>query len=289
MKKKKIATVNDRPIYQKNLDDMVHIYCQQTGRETVSPAEKKKLMDRIIHNFLLLEEAEVRNLMVTEKQLDQQLEELKKQFKKEEEFYRSLEKNRIDLAAFREEIRKSLLIQMITDQEIKAHLKLTADMLENYYRDNIDKMKTPPMIRARHILVSFEKNSSREEAEKKAGDLYQKLQEGEKFERLAQDHSDCPSAAKGGDLGFFSRGQMVPEFEKAAFGLPRGQAGGPVKTQFGFHIIQVTDVREEATLNYPEAKPYIEKILYQREGHRIMEKLTRQLRKEARVEILQGD
>ena len=87
-------------------------------------------------------------------------------------------------------------------------------------------------VRASHILVKDEK---------KAKDLLAKIKGGESFEELAKKNSLCPSGKKGGDLGYFGRGQMVPEFEKAAFDGKKGDVVGPVKTQFGFHLIKIAD------------------------------------------------
>jgi len=84
-------------------------------------------------------------------------------------------------------------------------------------------------IKARHILVN---------QEHEAQDLIKKLQEGKSFEDLARSFSKCPSSARGGDLGEFGRGRMVPTFEEAAFALEVGQVSGPVRTQFGYHLIQ---------------------------------------------------
>jgi peptidyl-prolyl cis-trans isomerase C len=87
-------------------------------------------------------------------------------------------------------------------------------------------------IRASHILVS-----TRDEAET----VLSELGDGKEFEELARKYSSCPSSANGGDLGFFSKGQMVREFEDAAFSLAEGEVSQPVRTQFGFHIIKVTE------------------------------------------------
>ncbi|MDG6220326.1 MAG: peptidyl-prolyl cis-trans isomerase [Candidatus Thermoplasmatota archaeon] len=87
-------------------------------------------------------------------------------------------------------------------------------------------------VRASHILVK---------TEQKANELHQKLMAGEDFAKLAKLNSDCPSSRNGGDLGLFGKGQMVPEFEKAAFSLEIGQISKPVKTQFGWHLIKVTE------------------------------------------------
>lgn len=89
-------------------------------------------------------------------------------------------------------------------------------------------------VRASHILVA---------SKSEALQIIDKLNSGAKFENLAQKHSSCPSGKKGGDLGFFGRGRMVREFEQAAFKLAPGQISGPVKTQFGYHIIKVTDTK----------------------------------------------
>jgi peptidyl-prolyl cis-trans isomerase C len=89
-------------------------------------------------------------------------------------------------------------------------------------------------VRASHILVK---------TESEAQDIANQLKTGADFKELARTHSDCPSKRKGGDLGYFGRGMMVKEFENAAFNMKRGQVSDPIKTQFGYHIIMVTDTR----------------------------------------------
>lgn len=89
-------------------------------------------------------------------------------------------------------------------------------------------------VKASHILVS---------SINQANDLYAQINSGGSFADLAKKHSTCPSGKKGGDLGFFRRGQMVREFEDAAFGAGKGQVVGPIKTQFGYHLIKVTDAK----------------------------------------------
>ena len=86
-------------------------------------------------------------------------------------------------------------------------------------------------VRASHILVN---------TEQEAKNLLNQIQSGKRFDDLAKQHSQCPSGRQGGDLGFFGRGQMVPEFENAAFSMEPGQVSQPIKTQFGYHLIMVT-------------------------------------------------
>lgn len=89
-------------------------------------------------------------------------------------------------------------------------------------------------VRASHILVN---------TEKEANNLSAQLKSGKKFADLAKQFSSCPSGKAGGDLGFFGKGQMVPEFEKAAFSMKKGETSAPVRTPFGFHLIMVTDTK----------------------------------------------
>ena len=89
-------------------------------------------------------------------------------------------------------------------------------------------------VRASHILVKTETEANK---------LLDKVNSGKDFGQLAQKHSDCPSGRSGGDLGFFTKGKMVKEFETAAFGMEKGQVSKPVKTQFGYHLIKVTEKR----------------------------------------------
>lgn len=89
-------------------------------------------------------------------------------------------------------------------------------------------------VKASHILVKTEDEAKR---------ILEELKKGASFAKLAQEKSECPSKKKGGDLGWFGRGKMVPEFEKAAFALKKGELSGIVKTKFGYHIIKVTDTR----------------------------------------------
>jgi len=147
--------------------------------------------------------------------------------------------------------------------ELKADKLQVSDVpddqaLHELYDEHSDRYVTPEERRARHILVSLPPDAG-EDAERKAREkaesLLARLEKGESFEELAKEASDDPvSASKGGDLGFFSRGVMTPEFEKAAFALEKGGRSGIVKSAFGFHIIEVTDIKPQQTRPFDEVR-----------------------------------
>jgi peptidyl-prolyl cis-trans isomerase D len=147
--------------------------------------------------------------------------------------------------------------------ELKADKLQVSDVpddqaLHALYDEHSDRYVTPEERRARHILVSLPPDAG-EDAERKAREkaesLLARLEKGESFEELAKEASDDPvSASKGGDLGFFSRGVMTPEFETAAFALEKGGRSGIVKSAFGFHIIEVTDIKPQHTRPFDEVR-----------------------------------
>lgn len=147
------------------------------------------------------------------------------------------------------EIRESLMISNYLEKKI-GEPKATDSDAYAFYDENRDRFVRPESVRARHILIADDTDGL-----KTVTDLKRQLDHGAKFDELAKASSiDRGSAARGGDLGYFPRGQMVPEFESAAFSLPAGKISEPVKTQFGYHLILVEDHKPETVVTFEEAR-----------------------------------
>jgi peptidyl-prolyl cis-trans isomerase D len=147
------------------------------------------------------------------------------------------------------------------DQEsLRAKATVTGQQIERYYNDNIQQYSTPQQVRASHILIKTTGKAEEDEtAKKKAEDLLAQIKKGADFAELATKNSqDEGSAVKGGDLDFFGKGAMVPEFDKVAFELAPGQMSDLVKTQYGYHIIKVTDKRAATQKPLAEVRGQIE-------------------------------
>ena len=152
------------------------------------------------------------------------------------------------LEGFKKEMRESAGMQLRDQalrEEVIGDLQPTDDELEAYLEKNISKYDAPEEIRASHILVDDEET---------ANEVLDKLNNGADFAELAREYSTCPSAEEGGDLDWFPRGMMVPEFEEAAFALQVGEMSALVKTQYGYHIIKLTDRKEAHTPTLDEIK-----------------------------------
>jgi peptidyl-prolyl cis-trans isomerase C len=149
----------------------------------------------------------------------------------------------------------------------------TDDAMHKVYDDAIKQMPPEEEVHARHILVATEDEAKAIEAE---------LKKGADFAALAKEKSKDPGAADGGDLGYFTKDQMVPEFSDVAFKLDKGKVSDPVKTQFGWHIIKVEDKRTKPTPTYDEVKSQLETYV----AHRAQAELVDKLRKAANIERL---
>ncbi|MCD1633462.1 peptidylprolyl isomerase [Martelella mediterranea] len=137
------------------------------------------------------------------------------------------------------------------DQVINS--QITDEMLKARYDEEIAKAPKQEEVHARHILV---------ESEDEAKEIIKELDNGADFAELAKEHSTGPSGPEGGDLGYFAKGQMVPPFEEAAFALEPGKyTETPVKTDFGYHVIEVEDRREKAPVPFDQIKPQLQQLV----------------------------
>ncbi len=167
--------------------------------------------------------------------------------------------------------RNRLLMEMLLQDAGKSALSDAAE--HQVYDDAVKQVKSEQEVHARHILVP---------TEDEAKAILAQLKGGADFAVLAKEKSKDPGAAEGGDLGYFTKDQMVPEFAEVAFRLDKGQLSDPVKTQFGWHIIKVEDKRIKPTPTFEQVKPQIENYV----AHRAQAELVENLRKSATVERL---
>ena len=140
-------------------------------------------------------------------------------------------------------------------------IEVTDEELKEYYEANQAQYQKGATVSAKHILVA---------SEEKCNEILAAITSGEKvFEEAAQEFSTCPSGQRGGDLGVFGKGQMVPEFEQAAFAAEIGQVVGPVKTQFGFHLIKVEAKNEPEVSKFEEVKETIRRSVLQQKQNKV--------------------
>lgn len=175
-----------------------------------------------------------------------------------------------------EDLRKRLIVETYLKKKVEQEAKVSDDEMKKFYEQNKDRFKSGEQVRASHILVK---------TEQEAKDVLAQLKSGGSFEELAKKYSKDNSASKGGDLGWFSKGAMVPEFDKAVFGLKEGELSGIVKTQFGYHIIKLTGKRPAGVRPFDEVKDQIKANLLPAKQQEIFQKMKEDLKKGAKISI----
>jgi peptidyl-prolyl cis-trans isomerase C len=175
-----------------------------------------------------------------------------------------------------EDLKKRLVVEVYLKKKVDEQSKVTDEELQKFYDQNKEKFKSGDEVKASHILLKDEKT---------AQDVLAKVKSGGNFEELAKKYSIDSAAAKGGDLGWFGKEAMIPEFAKAAFALKEGETSGIVKTKFGFHIIKVTGKRAAGTRSFADVKDQIKAAILPSKQQEVFQKLKDELKKSGKYTI----
>ncbi len=165
---------------------------------------------------------------------------------------------------FKEPARMAMDYLLLTPEGLAPYQEVSEQDIRAYYQHNTDQFTRPEQIKARHILIELPEDASEDQekaARRQINQVEERLNQGEDFAKLAKELSQGPSAARGGDLGWFSRGSMLESFEEAAFALQPGETSRPVRTRFGLHLIEVEDRRSAGVQDFEQVKDTIRKEL----------------------------
>ena len=322
MVERTVAIVNGEAImaseFSKIADPVIEQYKQQASAQDQSVEKvnefKQKLMDQMIDDKILKQEAKKAKIHVSKRELEEGIKQVKKRFQTDAEFQTELKKEDINQAQFESRIEEQLTVMKLIEQEVKAKtMPPSEDEIKAFYGKVQDKMAgkdlgldkkeeeevaslakyltrlSSEQVRAKHVLVAVDKNATLEQKSaglKKIKEAQAELKKGVDFEEVAKKYSDDPgSKARGGDLGFFAKGDMVPEFEKVAFSLNVGQVSEPVLTDFGYHIIKVEEKRASKKVTYEDIKDDLKELLTQKAAQKKYEVWIKGLKDKSSIKI----
>ena len=167
---------------------------------------------------------------------------------------------------------------LIDPEQLRSTIEITDDDIASYYESNTDDFVQDEQVRARHILLQVNADRTEEQAEQLMAEIRQRLEGGEEFDALALELSDDPgSKSRGGDLGFFGRGQMIPEFETASFDAQPGDLVGPVRTSFGYHLIEVLEKQPAGKRSLESSQEEIRDLLSTEQSRELAESRAQEL------------
>jgi peptidyl-prolyl cis-trans isomerase C len=287
-----IARVNGEAIERWELENAARSAEANAGGPM--PADRRDeilrgLLDQLVEIRLLSQEAHARNLDPTAAEVEAQLAEIRQGFPSEEALAQAMAADRTTLDKVQQDITRRLQAGKLLDSTIAPTLSVQAADVRSFYDENLERFREEEAVRASHILIAVPPDAGgavQQEARTKAEGVLQKIRDGADFADLARTESQDPgSAPGGGDLGFFGRGQMVPPFDTAAFGLAPGAVSPVVETQFGFHIIKQVERRAARTTPFEEVSQQIGQFLEAQQGEAKTTELVEQLKAKAAVEI----
>lgn len=250
-------------------------------------------LERMIVERLLDEKVEQTKITVADEEVMDRLKEMASQQQPPlslEEFKQLVEAYGKSFDEVKQRVGRGLRYEKLMELQWAGKINITKKDAKKYYDENKEKFQVPERIKASHILIkpdtsdpNTDPNQAKDEAKEKIQDLLKQVKAGADFAELAKANSDCPSAAQGGDLDYFTRGRMVPPFEKAAFELKVGQVSDIVETKFGYHIIKVTDHNQASVVPFKEAKEKIINSLTQTEKAKLAQEYVESLKAEAKI------
>ncbi|AMV73944.1 peptidylprolyl isomerase [Desulfuromonas carbonis] len=248
------------------------------GQE-LSADEKNELerafLVQVIDQELTLAEAERLQIKVTPAEVDQAIQEYRAEYP-DRSFDEVLRERGISFADWRQELERGLLVEKVMRQAVDVRIGVSEAEIDNYYREHQDEFNRPDQVRARQIVVG-----SQEEGER----VLALLQQGRPFAAVAKEFSLSPDAEQGGDLGFFARGEMPPEFDKVVFTLAKGRISDLVRSEYGYHIFLVEERRPAQRLSLDQVRDRIRDELLADRQEQAYQSWLQELRSRAKIDM----
>lgn len=287
------ALVNGVKITNNEYERELNLYLQQASQqgrqvpEFMMPKIKKEILDNLIDRELLFQESRKKNIDINTEQADQQFKKIKARFPSQAEFEKIIAQMKLSETDVKSQIKRNMAIRELIETQVTEKINITDEETKAYYDSNPDLFKKPEQVKASHILIKVDANATetqKAQARIELVKIQQKLKNGEDFAALAKEYSQGPSNVKGGDLGYFGRGQMVKPFENAAFALKPNEVSEIVETRFGYHLIKVVDKQPEKNMAYAEVKDQLNRSLKREKIQEGAELYINSLKKDANIE-----
>lgn len=287
-----IARVNGQDVKKEEFDRIIHTMEARAGQPI--PADRRDeilrgAIDQLVVYTLLSQESQKRGIKIDDAEIEAKMAQLKGQFPTQDAFDKALKERGMTLDTLRKDARVDLSVTKLIETETAA-LPGPSDLeAKDFYGKNPERFKQEESVRASHILVRVDEKAdpaTRKKARAEIDSVLKRVKGGGDFAKLAQEHSQDGSAAQGGDLNYFGKGQMVPAFDKVAFELKPGQVSDVVTTQFGYHIIKVVDRKPGRTVPFEESSQQIKQFLTEQKKQQHQEAFIEGLKKKSKIEVL---
>lgn len=287
---KVIVVVNGETITQAELDaasasTIEKLRTEFKGEELAREAEagKKEVLNRMIEDKLILNEAKKRNVEAADSEIEDRLNEVKSNFDSNEKFDEILQEEGVALNDLKQRYADQIRVAKLLEIEVRRKVIVNPTESFEYYNLRKEEFVEPEQARLKNILIRPEGDLTDEDARLLSEKILGFLKAGENFDELALKYSKGPNPDRGGDLGFVKRGQMLEAIEDVVFNLEGGQISEVIKTQLGYHIFKVEEKKPERMKEFNEVKDEIEKRLFFEKGKKRYQEWIEELKKNAYI------
>ena len=250
---------------------------------------QQQILDQLIAQELLWQEARREGFIATPAQVEQALDQMRSRYGTEDAYRQGLERNGFTADSYREDLRRHISVRRWVQESLATSIAVSDAEIHDYYVANPSQFVQPGQVNPRHVLIKVDPGADEATiaaARQRIEQILAEAKQGADFAELAKRHSEGPSAPRGGDLGFVSRGQLVKPFEDAAFALQPGEISDIVRTRYGFHVIKLQARREGRVVPEAQAAPSLRNYLGSIKLQEAVEDRVRSLREQGSVEIL---
>ncbi len=297
-----VAVVNDEVVTLSELQNIKYYMKKERNTEKArddNPAKvqaesesEKRLLDEVIEKRLQLQQARLKKIQVPEEQIQAAVKDLmqRNNIATEERFVRELAAEGITLEQLKRQVEENIMITRLVNTEVRPKVLLTDDDIAEYYHAHDSEFRQEELS-ARHILFPLPPETPAkeiQEIEVLVGQILDKFNKQESeynFDKLTEEFERKYPTVKAGDLGYFTKGQILPEMEQAIWGLPTGKAA-IVRTKFGVHLVQITDRKLHTLDDDPQIKERVKQALYQQKLKQELDKWLADLHKKAAIKIM---
>lgn len=287
-----VARVNGEDVKKEDFERMIKTLEMRAG-QPVPPDRRDEILrnalDQLVVYTLLSQESKTRGIKIEDSEIESKMQQIRSQFPNQDAYDKALKERYTSPEALRKDARVDLSVTKLMDAEVATIPGPSDAEAKDFYTKNPDRFKEEEAVRASHILIRVEPNANaaaKAKAKATIDSVLKQARAGGDFAKLAQQYSQDGSAAQGGDLNFFPKAQMVPEFSNVAFALKKDQISDVVTTQFGYHIIKVTDRKAGRVIPFEEAAPQIKQFLEGQKKQQHADSFIEGLKKKSKIEVL---
>src|SRR5579872_841404 len=302
-----IARINNHIITRSEFDRSQQQVQQEGEQQNATPqdisSKEKNVLRDLVDQQLLLQKGDDLGISA-ETDLVKRLDEIRKQMNLAtmDDLAKAAQEQGVSYEDFKENLRENIITQKVIQQEVGSKINITPEEIQKYYKDHLSEMTQPEQVRLSEILISTQPKPTEDPktaasitdaqrvaaAQAKADQVYADIQKGAKFDDIARANSDGPTAAQGGDLGYFKRGTLAKELEDVTFAMKPGEVSKPIRTKQGFVILKVTEHQQAGVPPEKEVEGKIQDAIYYSKLQPALRAYLTKLREDAYIDIKPG-